>query len=315
MAWSRSSTELRSAGRSIAAYGAAAKGNTLLNFADVHIDLLPYVVDRNPHKQGLLLPGSHLPIRDPAALVDDRPDYVLILPWNLSDEITEQMSVVKSWGGRFVVAVPAVREVGVIFRDAGLPGAFLVDQERHVDERGWFARTYCADEFERGGLDPAIAQCSVSRNEKALHVAGHAHPARSARESKLVRCTERPRSSTSSSISARRPRRSGTGPAHESTLQKVERVYVPRGMAHGFLTLEPGSEVLYQISVPYEPTAASGVRWDDPDLAIVWPARPAVISERDAALPSLDDLPERAAVSPEGGDDRAAFEASASRDG
>ena len=77
-------TGLRSAGRSIAAYGAAAKGNTLLNFADVHTDLLPYVVDRNPHKQGLLLPGSHLPIRDPAALVDDRPDYVLILPWNLS---------------------------------------------------------------------------------------------------------------------------------------------------------------------------------------------------------------------------------------
>ncbi len=105
-------TELRSSGRSIAAYGAAAKGNTLLNFADVHTDLLPYVVDRNPHKQGLLLPGSHLPIRDPAALVDDRPDYVLILPWNLSGEITEQMSVVKSWGGRFVVAVPAVREVG-----------------------------------------------------------------------------------------------------------------------------------------------------------------------------------------------------------
>ncbi len=104
-------TELQSTGRSIVAYGAAAKGNTLLNFASVHTDLIPYVVDRNPHKQGLLLPGSHLPIRDPAALVDDRPDYVLILPWNLSDEITEQMSVVKSWGGRFVVAVPAVREV------------------------------------------------------------------------------------------------------------------------------------------------------------------------------------------------------------
>ncbi len=98
--------DARTQGKSVAAYGAAAKGNTLLNYAHVTPELLPYVVDRNPHKQGHLLPGSHLPIRDPAALVEDRPNFVLILPWNLSDEITEQMSVVKSWGGRFVVAVP-----------------------------------------------------------------------------------------------------------------------------------------------------------------------------------------------------------------
>ena len=98
--------DVRGEGKSVAAYGAAAKGNTLLNYAQVTTELLPYVVDRNPHKQGHLLPGSHLPIRDPAALVEDQPDYVLILPWNLSDEITEQMAVVRTWGGRFVVAVP-----------------------------------------------------------------------------------------------------------------------------------------------------------------------------------------------------------------
>ncbi|MFN8039400.1 MAG: class I SAM-dependent methyltransferase [Acidimicrobiales bacterium] len=98
----------RDDGRTVVAYGAAAKGNTLLNHAGVGPDDIAYVVDRNPHKQGLLLPGSHLEVRDPAEVDRDRPDLLLVLPWNLLAEITEQMAGIRTWGGRFVTAVPTV---------------------------------------------------------------------------------------------------------------------------------------------------------------------------------------------------------------
>ncbi|MGZ4688553.1 MAG: methyltransferase domain-containing protein [Acidimicrobiia bacterium] len=98
----------RSEGRRVAAYGAAAKGNTLLNWCGVTTRDIEYVVDRNPHKQGHFMPGSHLPILDPGEMADDRPNYVVILPWNLREEITEQMAEVRDWGGRFVVAIPRV---------------------------------------------------------------------------------------------------------------------------------------------------------------------------------------------------------------
>jgi SAM-dependent methyltransferase len=94
------------AGKSIAAYGAAAKGNTLLNYCGVRGDFVDYVVDANPHKQGHFLPGSRIPIHAPQRIFETRPDYVLILPWNLRAEITEQMGAVRDWGGRFVVAIP-----------------------------------------------------------------------------------------------------------------------------------------------------------------------------------------------------------------
>jgi SAM-dependent methyltransferase len=98
----------RADGKRVAAYGAAAKGNTLLNWCGLTTEDVTYVVDRSPHKQGYFLPGSHLPIFDPSHLEADQPDYVLILPWNLREEITEQMSEVRYWGGRFVVAIPRV---------------------------------------------------------------------------------------------------------------------------------------------------------------------------------------------------------------
>ena len=96
----------RRGGNSVAAYGAAAKGNTLLNYCGVDRTLVDYVVDASPHKQGRYLPGSRLPIHAPGRLAETRPDYVLILPWNLRDEITAKMAVVRGWGGRFVVPVP-----------------------------------------------------------------------------------------------------------------------------------------------------------------------------------------------------------------
>ena len=96
----------KAAGRRVAAYGAAAKGNTLLNFAGVKPDLLPYVCDAAPSKQGRFMPGSHIPILPPEALAEDKPDTVLILPWNIAEEVVSSLSEVRQWGGRFAVAVP-----------------------------------------------------------------------------------------------------------------------------------------------------------------------------------------------------------------
>ncbi|MBY0410884.1 MAG: class I SAM-dependent methyltransferase [Burkholderiaceae bacterium] len=93
-------------GKKVGAYGAAAKGNTLLNFSGVRPDLLPYVVDKNPAKRGQYLPGSRIPVVDEAHLQADKPDYVLILPWNLRDEVVEQLAYVRNWGAQLVVAVP-----------------------------------------------------------------------------------------------------------------------------------------------------------------------------------------------------------------
>jgi SAM-dependent methyltransferase len=93
-------------GKSVAAYGAAAKGNTLMNYAGIRPDLIPFVVDRNPAKQGKYMPGSRIPIAAEAQLRRSMPDYVVILPWNLKAEVMQQLEYVKAWGGKFVTAVP-----------------------------------------------------------------------------------------------------------------------------------------------------------------------------------------------------------------
>lgn len=100
--------EARRAGKRVGAYGAAAKGNTLLNYAGIRPGLLPWVVDRNPAKQGQYMPGSRIPIVDEARLQREKPDYVLILPWNLKAEVMSQLAYVREWGGRFVCAVPGL---------------------------------------------------------------------------------------------------------------------------------------------------------------------------------------------------------------
>ncbi|RED37974.1 methyltransferase family protein [Rhodopseudomonas thermotolerans] len=99
----------KSAGKSIVGYGAAAKGNTLLNFCGIRSDFVDYVADRSPHKQGLYLPGTHIPVVAPERIAETKPDYVLILPWNLREEIADQLAFVREWGGRFVVPIPNVQ--------------------------------------------------------------------------------------------------------------------------------------------------------------------------------------------------------------
>ncbi|MCI0547651.1 MAG: SAM-dependent methyltransferase, partial [Candidatus Rokubacteria bacterium] len=97
------------AGKSIAGYGAPGKGNTLLNYCGIRTDFLDYTVDRNPFKHGRFLPGTHIPIFPPERIWATRPDYVLILPWNLKDEVMEQMGGIRGWGGQFVVPIPDVK--------------------------------------------------------------------------------------------------------------------------------------------------------------------------------------------------------------
>jgi SAM-dependent methyltransferase len=101
--------EQKRSGKKIAAYGAAAKGNTLLNYAGIKPDLLPYVCDAAPSKQGKFLPGSHIPVLPPAALRENKPDIVLILPWNIADEIIDEHAYMREWGGIFVSAVPEMK--------------------------------------------------------------------------------------------------------------------------------------------------------------------------------------------------------------
>jgi SAM-dependent methyltransferase len=96
-------------GKSIVGYGAPAKGNTLLNYCGIRTDFIDYTVDRSPHKQGHFLPGTHIPISHPDRIKETEPDYLLILPWNLKDEIMEQMAHIRDWGGQFVVLIPEVR--------------------------------------------------------------------------------------------------------------------------------------------------------------------------------------------------------------
>lgn len=100
--------DIKNQGKSVVGYGAPAKGNTLLNYCGIRTDLLDYTVDRSPYKQGLFLPGTHIPIYYPDRIMETKPDYLLILPWNIKDEIIEQMSHIRKWGGKFIVPIPKV---------------------------------------------------------------------------------------------------------------------------------------------------------------------------------------------------------------
>jgi hypothetical protein len=101
--------EQKLAGKLVAAYGAAAKGNTLLNYAGVKKDLVSFVVDASPHKQGKFMPGSRIPVTNESEINDKRPDFILILPWNIKEEIMSQLSYIREWGGKFVIPIPALR--------------------------------------------------------------------------------------------------------------------------------------------------------------------------------------------------------------
>jgi dTDP-4-dehydrorhamnose 3,5-epimerase len=174
----------------------------------------------------------------------------------------------------------------VRFEPTAVAGVVVVEPERHADDRGFFARTWCADEFAAAGLPDRFVQTSVSWNEHRHTLRGMHWQAEPHGEGKLVRCT---RGAILDVAVDMRPE-SPTYLRHVAVRLDEENrraMFLAPGLAHGFLTLDAGTEVLYQMDTPYVPEAARGARWDDPAFAIAWPAAPAVISERDRSYPDL----------------------------
>ena len=180
----------------------------------------------------------------------------------------------------------------MIFTPTALAGAIIVDVERLSDERGFFARTYCDDEFRAHGIEMPIAQCSVSFNAAAGTMRGMHYQSDPFAEAKIVRCTMGAIYDVVIDLRPASPTRRAWV-ACELTAESRRMLYVPKGCAHGFLTLTNNCEVSYQISERYHPEAAAGVRWNDPAFGVVWPAEPSVISPRDASYPDYDSAGDR----------------------
>jgi dTDP-4-dehydrorhamnose 3,5-epimerase len=167
-----------------------------------------------------------------------------------------------------------------------LPGAYVIELERQDDARGGFARIYCAREFEDHGLDPHVAQTSLSWSPARGTLRGLHYQLEPHAEAKTVRVVAGAVFDVAVDLRAGSPTfRKWIGV--ELSADNGRALYVPAGCAHGFLTIADATVVLYQISVPYAPDAARGVRWNDPALAIAWPFAPTVIGARDREWPEL----------------------------
>jgi dTDP-4-dehydrorhamnose 3,5-epimerase len=175
----------------------------------------------------------------------------------------------------------------MIFRETGLDGAWLIEPDRVSDERGYFARTWCLDEFDRHGIDANFVQCSASYNERAGTLRGIHLQTAPFEEAKLIRCTRGRLFDVMVDLRQGSPT-FGHWRGFELSADNSRIVYLPQGFGHGFQTVEDSTEVAYHITEFYQPNASAGVRWDDPDLAISWPMPDApIISPRDASLPGL----------------------------
>ena len=175
----------------------------------------------------------------------------------------------------------------MILHPTSLAGVYQLELERLADARGYFARTYSAAQFVAWGLEPTIAECSTSFNLRAGTLRGLHYQAAPHGEAKLVRCTRGEIYDVV--LDLRRDSDSYLGWCAATLSEDNGRaLFIPEGCAHGFQTLRDRSDVLYQISVPYEPASARGVRWDDPAFAIDWPAPTGgqrTLSARDASYP------------------------------
>jgi dTDP-4-dehydrorhamnose 3,5-epimerase len=162
----------------------------------------------------------------------------------------------------------------VKFTQTSLAGAYLIDMEPHADERGFFARSACVSEFAEHGLDGHFVQQSVSFNARKGTLRGLHYQAAPHEEDKLVRVT-----------------RGAVFDVIELTADNHRELYIPKGFAHGFQTLEDHSEVLYAMTVPFQAGTGRGIRWDDPVLAITWPSPgPTMIGQRDRELLTLEEM-------------------------
>lgn len=175
----------------------------------------------------------------------------------------------------------------MIFTETALSGAFLIEPERRDDERGFFARSWCRNEFEAHGMNPNLVQCNISFNVKKGTLRGMHFQAAPYEEAKIVRCTMgavydvmldlRPASPTFKQWAA-----------FELSAENRRMVYIPEGFAHGLQTLEDNCEVFYQMSEFYVWDAARGVRWDDPAFGIEWPQDERLLSGKDQNYPNFE---------------------------
>ena len=177
----------------------------------------------------------------------------------------------------------------MLFMPTTIEGVMVVQSEALSDARGHFARVFCAEEFASAGLEPTNVQMAMSHNFEKSTLRGLHFIPESEGEAKLVRCIAgtlfdvavdfRPLSPTF-----------GTWTSVELSAGDLCALYIPRGCGHGFMTLSPNTDVLYQFSEFHRPGVEKGIRWDDPGLAITWPTAPAVMSERDRALPLMSQV-------------------------
>jgi dTDP-4-dehydrorhamnose 3,5-epimerase len=172
----------------------------------------------------------------------------------------------------------------MLFQPTTLRDATLIEPERREDPRGWFARTFCEEEFARAGLATRFVQHNASANPRAGTLRGMHYQHAPHAEVKVVRCT---RGALFDAIVDLRPDSPTCGrwEGFELTAENGRMLYVPEGFAHGYLTLADDTEASYLVSYPYTPGAEGGLRYDDPAFAIAWPVAVAVISDKDAAWP------------------------------
>ncbi|WP_432563172.1 dTDP-4-dehydrorhamnose 3,5-epimerase [Kineococcus sp. SYSU DK003] len=169
-----------------------------------------------------------------------------------------------------------------------IEGVAIVELEERADDRGFFARTFCREEFLEAGLNPAVEQCNLSYNHKAGTLRGMHTQIDPAPEAKLVRCTAGAIQDVIVDLRPDSPTRF-QHVAVELTAENRKALYVPEYFAHGYLTLTDGAEVVYQVSQSYTPGTERGLRYDDPDLALPWARDVAVISDKDKSWTLLAD--------------------------
>lgn len=175
----------------------------------------------------------------------------------------------------------------MIFGATGLGGAFVVDIEPRRDERGFFARTFCIQEFAAHGIELSFAQTSVSFNPRSGTLRGMHYQAGPHAEDKLIRCTAGAVFDVIVDLRRESPTyRRWIGVELSAANRRA--ILVPKGFAHGFLSLTDDAELLYMMSVAQAPEFAHGFRWDDPAIGIAWPSAPSVMSARDAAYPAFN---------------------------
>jgi dTDP-4-dehydrorhamnose 3,5-epimerase len=170
------------------------------------------------------------------------------------------------------------------FLETPLQGVYLIELDPAYDDRGFFARTWCKEEFQKHGLNPNLAQCSLSFNKKKGTLRGMHYQCEPHQEAKLVRCCAGAIHDVVLDL-RRGSHTFGKWFAAELNAGNHKMLYVPEGCAHGFLSLQDESAVFYQISESYHPESARGIRWNDPVFAIKWPIATPILSDRDRSFP------------------------------